>query len=142
MVEVTPATARPLAPSRAPLVLTPVSAWFDLGLGDLWRYRELLFFLTWRDVKVRYKQTVLGIAWAALQPLLTMAIFTVVFGAIARLPSGGVPYPLFVLTALLPWQLFAFSLTNASNSLVGNQNLVSKVYFPRLVIPIAATFPG
>jgi lipopolysaccharide transport system permease protein len=142
MVEVTPATARPLAASRSPLVLTPASPWFDLGLGDLWRYRELLFFLTWRDVKVRYKQTVLGIAWAALQPLMTMAIFTVVFGAIARLPSEGIPYPLFVLTALLPWQLFAFSLTNASNSLVGNQNLVSKVYFPRLVIPIAATFPG
>lgn len=138
-----PLTATPaLVSTRAPLVLTPDTRWFALNLGDLWRYRELLFFLTWRDVKVRYRQTVLGVAWAILQPGLTMAIFTVIFGAIAKLPSGGIPYPLFVFTALLPWQLFSFALANASGSLVGNQNLVSKVYFPRLVIPIASVLPG
>jgi lipopolysaccharide transport system permease protein len=124
------------------LVLTPEKRWFDLNLGDLWQYRELLFFLTWRDVKVRYKQTVLGALWALLQPLLTMVVFSFVFGKLAKLPSGGVPYPVFTFTALLPWQLFAFSLTNASNSLVGNQNLISKVYFPRLIVPIAAVLPG
>jgi lipopolysaccharide transport system permease protein len=127
---------------RPPLVLTSSSGWFNLELGDLWRYRELLFFLTWRDIKVRYKQTALGAAWAVLQPLLTMVVFSLIFGRIANLPSDGIPYPLFTFTGLLPWQLFAFALTNAGNSLVGNQNLVSKVYFPRLVVPIASTLPG
>jgi lipopolysaccharide transport system permease protein len=116
--------------------------WFSLQLGDLIRYRELLFFLTWRDIKVRYKQTFLGIAWALLQPLLTMLIFSIIFGSLAKLPSDGIPYPIFTYVALLPWQLFAFALTNSSNSLVGNQNLVSKVYFPRLVIPIASILPA
>jgi len=124
------------------LVITPEKGWLALNLGDLWRYRELLFFLTWRDVKIRYKQTVLGAAWAILQPLLTMVIFSVVFGRLARLPSEGVPYPIFTYTALLPWQFFAFALSNSSNSLIGSQNLISKVYFPRLVIPIAAVLPG
>ena len=136
------ASAVAASPSRAPLVLSSERRWFRVDLADLWRYRELLFFLTWRDVKVRYKQTVLGAAWALIQPLMTMVIFTVIFGRIAKLPSEGVPYPLFTFTALLPWQLFAFALSNASNSLVGNQNLVSKVYFPRLVVPIASTLPG
>jgi len=113
-----------------------------LNLGDLWRYRELLFFLTWRDIKVRYKQTLLGVAWAVLQPLLTMVVFSVIFGQLAKLPSEGFPYPIFTYTALLPWQLFAFALNNSSNSLVGSQGLVSKVYFPRLVIPIASVLPG
>jgi lipopolysaccharide transport system permease protein len=108
----------------------------------LWRYRELIYFLTWRDVKVRYKQTALGAAWAILQPVLTMLIFSIIFGELARLPSDGIPYPIFTYTALLPWQLFAFSLANSSNSLVGSQNLVSKVYFPRLVIPIASILPA
>lgn len=98
--------------------------------------------LTWRDIKVRYAQTALGAAWAILQPLLTMAIFSIIFGQLAKLPSDGIPYPIFTFTALLPWQLFAFSLANSSNSLVGSQNLVSKVYFPRLVIPIASVLPA
>jgi lipopolysaccharide transport system permease protein len=116
--------------------------WIALELGDLWRYRELLLLLTWRDIKVRYAQTILGIAWAILQPVLTMVIFSVIFGQLAKLPSDGIPYPIFTFTALLPWQLFAFALTNSSNSLVGSQSLVSKVYFPRLVIPIASVLPG
>lgn len=124
------------------IVLEPTHNWLSLELGDLWRYRELLFFLTWRDIKVRYKQTVLGAAWAILQPLLTMVIFSIIFGTLANLPSDGIPYPIFTYTALLPWQLFAFALTNSSNSLVGSQNLISKVYFPRLIVPIASVLPG
>lgn len=124
------------------VVIEPARGWQALDLADLWRYRELLYFLTWRDVKVRYKQTLLGAAWAVLQPLLTMVIFSVIFGQLAKLPSDGIPYPIFTYTALLPWQLFAFALSNSSNSLVGSQNLVSKVYFPRLVIPIASVLPG
>ena len=124
------------------IVLEPTHNWLSLELGDLWRYRELLFFLTWRDIKVRYKQTVLGAAWAILQPLLTMVIFSIIFGVIANLPSEGIPYPIFTYSALLPWQLFAFALTQSSNSLIGSQNLVSKVYFPRLIIPIASVLPA
>ncbi len=124
------------------IFIQPASGWVALDLKDLWRYRELLLFFTWRDIKVRYKQTALGAAWAILQPLLTMVIFSVIFGQVAKLPSDGIPYPVFTFTALLPWQLFAFALANSSNSLVLNQNLVSKVYFPRLVIPIAALLPG
>ena len=105
---------------------------------DLWRYRELLFFLAWRDVQVRYKQAVLGVAWAVVQPLVTMALFTFVFGTLAGMPSGATPYPLLVLAGLLPWQLFAGAFTGASGSLVSNANLISKVYFPRLVVPLAA----
>lgn len=105
---------------------------------DLWRYRELFYFLAWRDVLVRYKQTELGVAWALVQPLLTMIVFSIIFGVIARLPAGGAPYPILVFSALLPWQLFASSLTAAGNSLVGNANLLSKVYFPRLVVPGSA----
>lgn len=116
--------------------------WFALHLRDLWTYRELLGFLVWRDVKVRYKQTALGAAWALLQPLLTMLVFTLLFGRLAKLPSDNIPYPLFVYTALLPWQLFAFALTESSNSLVSNQHLIRKVYFPRLVVPIAAVLVG
>lgn len=126
----------------APLVIEPANGWQALELRDLWKYRELLYFLTWRDIKVRYKQTVLGVAWAVIQPILTMVIFSVIFGQLAKLPSEGIPYPIFTYAALLPWQLFAFALTNSSNSLVSSQNLVSKVYFPRLVIPIASVLPG
>ena len=132
----------PTLPSQTYIVLKPEHRWFALDLSDLWHYRELLYFLTWRDVKVRYKQTVLGAAWAVLQPLLTMVVFSIIFGKLAKLPSAGIPYPIFTYTALLPWQLFAFALTNSSNSLVGSQNLISKVYFPRLVIPIASVLPG
>lgn len=130
-------------PSALPhIVIEPQRGWTSVELLDLWRYRELLFFLTWRDIKIRYKQTVLGAAWAILQPLFTMVIFSVIFGTLAGLPSDGIPYPIFTFTALLPWQLFAFSLTNSSNSLINSQNLISKVYFPRLIIPIASVLPG
>ena len=105
---------------------------------DLWRYRELFYFLAWRDILVRYKQTVIGIAWSVVRPLLTMAVFTIVFGRIAKLPSDGVPYPIMVYAALLPWQLFANSLSDSSNSLVSNTNLITKVYFPRLVMPASS----
>jgi lipopolysaccharide transport system permease protein len=106
--------------------------------ADLWRYRELFYFLAWRDILVRYKQTAIGVAWALVRPLLTMVVFTVVFGTIAKLPSDGVPYPILVFAAMLPWQFFANSLSEASNSLIGNANLISKVYFPRLIIPSSA----
>lgn len=105
---------------------------------DLWRYRELLGFLAWRDIKIRYKQTVLGAAWALIQPAVTLVVFTFVFGRLAQMPSGNVPYPLLVMAGLLPWQLFANALSNASGSLVGNSHLISKVYFPRLVVPLSA----
>ena len=105
---------------------------------DLWRYRELFYILAWRDITVRYKQTVIGILWAVLRPLLTMVIFVVVFGKIAKLPSEGVPYPIFVFAAMLPWTFFASAFADASNSLIGNANLISKVYFPRLIIPAAS----
>ena len=102
---------------------------------DLWRYRELFYFLAWRDILVRYKQTVVGVAWALVRPLVTMIVLTVVFGKLAKLPSGGVPYPILVFCGILPWQFFASALSESSNSLVGNANLISKVYFPRLIIP-------
>jgi len=105
---------------------------------DLWQYRELFYFLAWRDIGVRYKQTVIGIAWSVIRPVLTMIVFTFVFGRLAGLPSGGAPYPIMVFAALLPWQLFANSLTESSNSLVNNAQMVSKVYFPRLSIPTSA----
>lgn len=107
--------------------------------ADLWRYRELFYFLAWRDLLVRYKQTVIGIAWALLRPLLTMLVFTIVFGKLAKLPSeAGAPYPIMVFAALLPWQFFSNALSEASNSLIGNANLISKVYFPRLIIPASS----
>ena len=105
---------------------------------DLWRYRELFYFLSWRDILVRYKQTTIGIAWALIRPFLTMVVFTVVFGSLAKLPSGGVPYPILVFSAMLPWQFFASALSECSNSLITNTNLISKVYFPRLIIPASA----
>lgn len=118
--------------------IDPPSAWPAIGLGELWEYRELLYFLTWRDIKVRYKQTVLGAAWAVIQPLFMMLVFSLFFGKLAGVPSDGIPYPVFTFCGLLPWQLFAYSVTQASNSLVGSQNLITKVYFPRLVVPISA----
>lgn len=105
---------------------------------DLWNYRELFYFLAWRDILVRYKQTIIGIAWALIRPFLTMVVFTVVFGNLAKLPSEGVPYPILVFAAMLPWQFFANSLTESSNSLIVNSNLISKVYFPRLIVPASA----
>lgn len=123
-------------------VIEPSRGWVALRLPELWAYRELLFFLTWRDVKVRYKQTVLGAAWAILQPFVTMVVFSIFFGRLVNVPSDGLPYPVFAYCALLPWQLFAHSLTEASNSLVANERLITKVYFPRLVIPISAVLAG
>jgi lipopolysaccharide transport system permease protein len=105
---------------------------------DLWRYRELFYFLAWRDILVRYKQTVIGIAWALIRPFLTMLVFTFVFGKLAKLPSEGAPYPILVFAAMLPWQFFSNSLTECSNSLISNANLISKVYFPRLIVPVSA----
>ena len=124
------------------LVIRPSKAWRALDLAEVWQYRELLFFLSWRDIKVRYKQTALGVAWAVLQPVFTMAVFSIFFGRLAGIPSGGVPYPIFAFCGLLPWQLFAYSLTESSNSLVANKELITKVYFPRLVIPVSAVFAG
>lgn len=109
---------------------------------ELWEYRELLFFLTWRDIKIRYTQTALGVAWAVLQPILTMIIFSVIFGRLAGLPSNGIPYPVFAFAALLPWQLFSGALSRASASLVANRNLLTKVYFPRIIIPLSAASAG
>ena len=123
-------------------VIRPSRGWVSLNLDELWAYRELLFFLVWRDVKVRYKQTVLGAAWAVLQPVLTMVVFSLFFGKLAKIPSDGVPYPIWSYAALVPWTLFATSLTQSSNSLVGGQNLIKKVYFPRLALPIATTLAG
>jgi lipopolysaccharide transport system permease protein len=124
------------------LIVRPSSGFLRLDLKALWAYRELLYFLVWRDIKFRYKQTALGAAWAILQPTLTMLVFSVFFGRLAKVPSDGVPYPVFAYTALLPWQLFAFALTESSNSLVASQNLITKVYFPRLVIPLSAVLAG
>jgi lipopolysaccharide transport system permease protein len=111
-------------------------------LSELWEYRELLYFLTWRDVKVRYKQTALGAAWAIIQPFFTMVVFSIFFGRLAGIPSDGIPYPIFSYTALLPWTFFANGLSQASNSLVGSVNLITKVYFPRLVMPLSAVLGG
>ena len=118
--------------------IRPSKGWVKLNLRDLWQYRDLAYFLTWRDIKVRYKQTVLGAAWAILQPFFTMVVFSIFFGRLAKMPSDGVPYPVFSYAALVPWTFFANGLTNSSNSLVGSANLIKKVFFPRLVIPLAA----
>jgi lipopolysaccharide transport system permease protein len=125
-----------------PTIYEPSRGWTSLNLREVWRYRELLLFLTWRDIKVRYAQAALGVSWAILQPLLTMLVFSVIFGKLAKLPSDGVPYPVFSFVALLPWQLFAGSLQRAGTSLVGNSNLLTKVYFPRLIIPFSAVAAG
>lgn len=124
------------------MVVQPSTGWASLNLRAVWEYRELLYFLVWRDVLVRYKQTAFGVAWAILQPFLTMLVFSIFFGRLAGVPSEGIPYPVFAYTALLPWQLFSFALTESANSLVGNQQLLTKVYFPRLVIPISSVLAG
>lgn len=123
-------------------VIEPSSGWAALQLRELWAYRELLYFLSWRDIKVRYKQTVLGAAWAIIQPFFTMVVFSLFFGKLGKIPSDGIPYPIFSYTALLPWTLFANGLNQASNSLVGNANLITKVYFPRVVIPLSTVLSG
>lgn len=118
-------------------IIRPLRGWVPIQLGDLWKYRELLYFLTWREIKVRYKQTVLGFAWAILQPFFMMIVFTLFFGNLAKIPSEGIPYPLFNYAALLPWTLFAEGITRSSMSMVSNVNLIQKVYCPRLVMPIS-----
>src|SRR5205807_9756788 len=128
----------PAVAAPATTVIEPSRGWRALDLRELWRFRELVYFLALRDVKVRYKQTALGVAWVVLQPLLAMGIFSIVFGQIAHLSSEGVPYPLFVIAGLVPWFYFANATSGASGSVVGNTQLISKVYFPRLVIPVAA----
>src|SRR5262245_41817831 len=125
-----------------PIVLEPSRGWVSLNLNRLWQYRELLYFLSWRDIKVRYKQTVLGATWAIIQPFFTMLVFSLFFGKLAKMPSDGVPYPIFAYTALVPWMFFANALTQSSNSLVENSNLLKKVYFPRLVMPISSVISG
>src|SRR5215469_8697341 len=125
-------------PDRPVVSIRPPRRWAALNLRDLWAYRELTYFLIWRDVKVRYKQTVLGIAWAILQPLLTMLIFTLFFGKLAGIPSDNVPYPIFAYAGLLPWTFVSSAVTSSGNSLVGSSNLISKVYFPRMIIPMSA----
>ncbi len=140
MARSTSLARKPAAP--APIILRPSHGWAALNLRELWIYRELIYFLTWRDIKVRYKQTLLGAAWAVLQPVLTMVVFTFFFGNIAKVSTGSVPYPIFSYTGLLPWGLFAKAVSDAGHSLVVNRNMITKVYFPRLVIPLASVLGG
>jgi lipopolysaccharide transport system permease protein len=122
--------------------IRPSSGWARLNLAELWHHRELLYFLVWRDIKIRYKQTLLGVAWAIIQPTLTMVVFSIFFGRLAGVPSDGLAYPLFSFAGLVPWTLFAFGLTQSTASVVANQHLITKVYFPRLWLPIAAVLSG
>jgi len=142
----TPATSAALAHDHLPDLpvhtITPPGGWPLPRLMEIWEYRELVYFLVWREIKVRYKQTALGIAWAVIQPFFTMVVFSVFFGRLGKIPSDGLPYPLFAFCALLPWQLFAFALTESANSVVANQRLITKVYFPRLIIPIVSVLVG
>ncbi len=128
----------PTVAEPAPVtIITPPKKWVPIDFNELWAYRELLYIFTWRDVKVRYKQTALGAAWAIIQPLFTMIVFTIFFGGLAGIPSEGIPYPLFSLAALLPWTLFAEGLTRSTMSMISNQNIMTKVYFPRLIMPLS-----
>src|SRR6476469_4588377 len=122
--------------------IEPSRGWVALQLQELWAYRELLYFLIWRDVMVRYKQTAMGAAWAIIQPLFTMLVFSLFFGRLGKIPSDGIPYPIFTYAALVPWTFFAAGIAQSSNSLVGSANLIKKVYFPRLTIPIATVLAG
>ena len=122
--------------------ITPPSRWWIVPFRELWDFRELIYFFVWRELKVRYKQTIVGAAWAVLQPFLTMLIFSLFFGALAHIPSSGLPYPVFYYCALLPWMYFAASLQNATTKIVENQNVITKVYFPRLILPISAVLSG
>ena len=138
----TRASPHAIAPPPSHIRIQPSRGWVSLRLRELWQYRELLYFLVWRDVKVRYKQTALGAAWAVIQPFFTMVVFSVFFGRLAKMPSDGIPYPIFCYAALVPWTFFAGGLEQSSNSLVGSANLIRKVYFPRLAIPIATVLAG
>jgi len=125
-------------PEQPILTITPTRGWVALNLAEVWSHRELLYFLTWRDIKIRYKQTALGAIWAIIQPLFPMLIFTLFFGRLAKVPSDGIPYSVFAYAALLPWTYFASGVANSSNSIVGSSNLISRVYFPRMIIPASA----
>ena len=129
-------------PEKHTIRIEPLQGWEPLKLRDIWEYRELLYFLIWRDIKVSYARTNLGVGWAVLKPVLTMAVFTFIFGWLTQLPSDGIPYPIFVYSALLPWQLFARLVAGSGSSLVANENLVTKVYFPRLIAPLSITVAG
>jgi lipopolysaccharide transport system permease protein len=139
-----PSSAVAAEPHAYPVVtrIAPPSGLFHLRLGELWAYRELLYFFVWRDVKIRYKQTAVGVLWVVLQPLLTMAVFTLFFGRLAKLPSEGLPYPVFYFAALVPWMYFNYALQNATNVVVENQRMITKVYFPRLVLPLSSVLSG
>ena len=127
----------------APLtIIEPKKGWVPIDFKEIWNYRELLYFLTKRDIKVRYKQTVLGGLWAIIQPAFTMIVFTLFFGRLAKIPSEGMPYPIFVYAGLLPWTYFANAVSNSGNSLVGSANLITKIYFPRLIVPASASLAG
>jgi len=128
--------------SSAVLRIEPRRGWLSLDLGELWDFRELLYFLAWRDVKVRYKQTLLGMLWAVIQPVLTMVVFNFLFGKVAKVPTDGVPYPIFAYTALLPWGLFVTALNQGSRSLVAHNNMITKIYFPRLILPLSSVLAG
>src|SRR5712664_2258192 len=133
----------PALPSAPPLLrIAPPRGWLERNLRELWDFRELLYFFVWRDLKVRYKQTAIGAAWAILQPFLTMVVFSLFFGALAHIPSNGLPYPIFYYSALLPWMYFAGALQNATNTMVEHQRVITKVYFPRLLLPMAAVVSG
>ena len=131
-----------IARSPETIYIRPSTGLTALNLRDLWIYRELIFFMIWRDIKVRYKQTLLGAAWAVIQPVLTMLVFNFIFGTVAKVPTEGIPYPIFSYTALLPWGLFTAALNNASRSLTSNQNMITKIYFPRLVLPLSSVLGG
>jgi lipopolysaccharide transport system permease protein len=124
------------------IIIKPSKGWAALNLKDLWIYRELVYFMTWRDLKVRYKQTLLGASWAVLQPFLTMVVFSIFFGGLAKVPSDNVPYPIFSFTALLPWTLFSKALLDASKSLVSSSHIITKIYFPRIILPLASILAG
>lgn len=130
------------AASAATIRIAPPSGLFQLNLRELWQYRELLYFFVWRDVKIRYKQTFLGVAWVILQPLLTMIVFTIFFGRLAKLPSAGLPYPVFYFAAVVPWTYFATSLITTTNIIVENQRVITKVFFPRLILPLSSALSG
>src|ERR1700686_3878370 len=144
MASVTAPASPPPVQHAAPATvrIEPPRCWLDLLLGEVWSYRELLYFFVWRDVKVRYKQTGIGVAWVILQPLMTMGVFTIFFGRLAKLPSSGLPYPVFYFAALVPWAYFAQALTNSTGIVVANQHVITKVYFPRLILPLAAVSSG
>lgn len=141
-MRVTESAKAPVILEEFLIIIQPKRGWVGFDLGEIWRYRELVYFLAWRDIKLRYKQTVLGAAWAIIQPLLAMVIFTLFFGKLAKMPSDGVPYAIFSYCALVPWTYFANALSSAGNSLVGSANLISKVYFPRLIVPGASVLAG